>query len=45
MEKKNDAEVKEYGGKIWINQGQLGKILILQILLAEHSNILTNFKK
>ena len=23
--KKNDAEVKEYGGKIWINQGQLGK--------------------
>ena len=25
--KKNDAEVKEYGGKIWLNQGQLGKNL------------------
>ena len=24
---KNDVEVIEYGGKIWINQGQLGKNL------------------
>ena len=34
--RKNDVEVIEYGGKIWINQGYL---------LTELSIILTNFKK
>ena len=44
--KKNDVEVIEYGGKIWINQKYLEKKnLILQILLTDLSIILHNFKK
>ena len=41
---KNDVEVIEYGGEIWINQKQLEKNLKLQILLTELSIILQNLK-
>ena len=42
---KNDVKVIEYGSEIWINQKQLEKNLILQILLTELSIILQNLKK
>ena len=33
--RKNDVEVVECGGNIWINQGHLQGNLVLQILLTE----------
>ena len=42
---KNDVEVIEYGGEIWIIQKHLEKSLILQILLTELSIIPQNLKK
>ena len=41
---KNDVEVIEYGGEIWINQKHLEKNLKLQVLLTELSIILQNLK-
>ena len=43
--RKNDVEVMEYVGEIWINKKTLKKNLVLQILLIELSIVLTNFKK
>ena len=43
---KNDVEVLEYGGEIWINQKKtLKENLILQILLTELNIILHDLKK
>ena len=42
---KNDVEVIEYGGEIWIIQKHLEKSLTLQILLTELSIIPQNLKK
>ena len=42
---KNDVEVMEYDGEMWIDQKHLEKNLILQILLTELSIILQNLKK
>ena len=41
---KNDVEVIEYGGEIWINQKHLEKNLKLRILPTELSIILQNLK-
>ena len=43
--KKNDVQVVEYGGEIWINQKRLKKKnLVMQILLTELNTILHNLK-
>ena len=43
--KKNDVQVVEYGGEIWINQKRLKKKnLVMQILLPELNTILHNLK-
>ena len=41
---KNDVEVIEHGGEIWINQKYLEKNLILQILQTELNIILQDLK-
>ena len=42
---KNDAEVIEYGGKIWINQGELGKNLDIANIADRTQHYSDEFKK
>ena len=42
---KNDVEVIEYGGKIWINQGQLGKNLDIANIADRTQYYCDEFKK
>ena len=43
--RKNDVEVIENGGEIWINQKSLEKSLVLHLLPIEISINLTNLKQ
>ena len=43
--KKNDVKVIEYGGKIWINQGQLGKEFDISNIADRTQHHSDGFKK